>query len=95
MKLAPVLDTARHPAIPPLSDDCFSADPDGRFCWRVSPDDYWTPISMAALVERDYIANKAFARWMQTSDSLLLQKKVAAAATARAAAYAWLRWGEV
>jgi hypothetical protein len=50
---------------------------------------------MAALVARDYIANKAFARWMQTSDSLLLQKKPNASALARSTAYAWLRWGEI
>ena len=50
---------------------------------------------MAALVARDYIANKAFARWMQTSDALLLQKKPNASALARSTAYAWLRWGEV
>jgi hypothetical protein len=95
MKLAPIPNTARHPAIPPQSNDCFSADPNGHFCWRISADDYWRPISLAALVERDHIAHKAFARWMQTSDSLLLQKKVDAAAQARATAYEWLRWGDV
>ena len=95
MKLKPITDTARHPAIPPLSDDCFSANEDGVWCWRHSPDDYWTPVPMAALVDRDYIATKAFTRWTQTSDALLLQKKVNASALARSTAYAWLRWGEI
>jgi hypothetical protein len=95
MKLTPVINTARHPAVPPHSADCFSANPEGVWCWRCSPDDYWTPLPMAALVARDYIANKAFARWMQTSDALLLQKKPNASALARSTAYAWLRWGEI
>lgn len=94
MKLASPHYRTTHPPVPPDSDDCFREDQRGTWHWRRSEHDHWTPIRLAALVERDHIAHKAFARWIQTSDAAALQYQNNLAATARHAAYEWLKWSE-
>jgi hypothetical protein len=94
MKLAALSNRTKHPPIPPESDDCFRIDGDGKWIWRATPDDYWTLLSLAALVEHDHIAHKAFARWIQTSDAYYLQKNPRSGDAARRCAYEWLRWAE-
>ena len=94
MKLASVKNRAKHPPIPPDSDDCFMKDDSGRWHWRPTSDDYWSLLSLAVLVDWDPIAHKAFARWIQVSDAYYLQRDNYKAATARRCAYEWLRWAE-
>jgi hypothetical protein len=92
MKLAAPLDISRHPDVPPNSADCFARDGHGGWHWRRSFDDMWTPVPMAALVERDHIAHKAFARWIQVSDAHAINRNPRAAQAARRLAYRWLTW---